>query len=131
MNKVSKFFVSRGRSFSYALQGLVHVVRTQPNAWIHAFFTAAVALMAAWLRLPGRDWAVLVLTIALVWAAECINTALEATVDLASPEQHPLAKAGKDARAGAVLVAAVASVFIGLLIMGPPLWEKIKILFLH
>jgi diacylglycerol kinase len=85
--------------------------------------------MALWLHLPLRDWAVLFLTIALVWTAEFINTALEAVVDLASPQQHPLAKVGKDVGAAAVMLAALASILVGLLILGPPLLEKLKILF--
>jgi len=67
---------------------------------------------------------VLVLTIAMVWIAEFLNTALEAVVDLASPELHPLAKVGKDVGAAAVLIAAMASVIIGLLILGPPLLQR-------
>lgn len=86
-------------------------------------------LVAFWLHLPMRDWAVLLLTIALVWTAEFINTALEAVVDLASPQHHPLAKVGKDVGAAAVLIAALTSVLVGLLILGPPLWEKLKVLF--
>ena len=86
-------------------------------------------LMAFWLRLLVRDWAVLLLTIALVWTAEFINTALEAVVDLASPQQHPLAKVGKDVGAAAVLIAALTSILVGLLILGPPLWEKLKTVF--
>jgi diacylglycerol kinase len=62
---------------------------------------------------------------ALVWAAELFNTALEAAIDLASPNLHPLAKAGKDAAAGAVLVTAIGAILTGLLIIGPPLWDKI------
>jgi len=85
--------------------------------------------MALWLHLPLRDWAVLFVTIALVWTAEFINTALEAVVDLASPQQHPLAKAGKDVGAAAVLIASLISVLVGLLILGPPLWEKMKAIF--
>jgi diacylglycerol kinase len=85
--------------------------------------------MAFWLRLPVQDWAVLLLTIALVWTAEFINTALEAVVDLASPQQHPLAKVGKDVGAAAVLIAALTSILVGLLILGPPLWEKLKVVF--
>jgi diacylglycerol kinase len=85
--------------------------------------------MAFWLCLPVRDWAVLLLTIALVWTAEFINSALEAVVDLASPQQHPLAKVGKDVGAAAVLIAALTSIFVGLLILGPPLWEKLKVVF--
>ncbi|MCX6034788.1 MAG: diacylglycerol kinase family protein, partial [Chloroflexi bacterium] len=99
--------------------------RTQRNAWIHAIVATLVMLLAFWLRLPVRDWAVLLLTIALVWTAEFINTALEVVVDLASPQNHPLAKMGKDVGAAAVLIAALTSILVGLLLLGPPLWEKI------
>jgi len=102
------------------------VIRTQHNAWIHTIVTTIVILLAAWLRLPVRDWAVLLVTIALVWTAEFINTALEAVVDLASPRHHPLAKMGKDVGAAAVLIAALTSIFVGMLILGPPLWVKIS-----
>jgi diacylglycerol kinase (ATP) len=65
------------------------------------------------------------LVIAMVWSAEFLNTSIEAVVDLASPAQHPLAKVGKDVGAAAVLIAAVAAVLVGLLILGPPLLGKI------
>jgi diacylglycerol kinase len=86
-----------------------------------------VIALGFWLGLPSRDWAVIMLTIAMVFMAEFINTAIEAVVDLASPVHHPLAKVGKDVGAGAVLVAALAAVLIGLLILGPPLWERVSI----
>jgi diacylglycerol kinase (ATP) len=129
MNRIREFLISRGRSFRHAFNGLVYVIRTQRNAWIHAVISTLVILMGLWLRLSLRDWAVLFVTIALVWTAEFINTALEAVVDLASPDQHPLAKVGKDVGAAAVLIAALTSVLVGLLILGPPLWEKIQALF--
>jgi diacylglycerol kinase (ATP) len=128
MNKLRDFFVSRVYSFRHAFHGWGYVLRTQRNAWIHAFISTLVLLVALWLRLPLRDWAVLFLTIALVWTAEFINTALEAVVDLASPEQHPLAKVGKDVGAAAVMLAALSAVLVGLLILGPPLYEKIRLL---
>ncbi len=126
MNRIWKFFISRVRAFRHAFRGWWYVVRTQRNAWIHTLVTTLVVLLAAWLGLPARDWAVLILTIALVWTAEFINTALEAVVDLANPRHHPLAKVGKDVGAAAVLIAALTSILVGLLILGPPLWEKIK-----
>ena len=129
MNKFKDFFISRAHSFMHAFHGWQYVLRTQRNAWIHAAFSTAVVLVALWLRLPLRDWAVLFLTIALVWTVEFINTALEAVVDLASPQQHPLARVGKDVGAAAVLLAALASVLVGLLLLGPPLLEKLKVLF--
>jgi diacylglycerol kinase len=102
------------------------VIRSQQNAWLHGIISSIVLLLALWLHLSMRDWALLLVTIALVWTAEFINTALEAVVDLASPQEHPLAKVGKDVGAAAVLIAALTSILVGLLILGPPLLEKLK-----
>jgi diacylglycerol kinase (ATP) len=123
------FFISRYHSFEHAFRGWWFVIKTQKNAWLHAIITTMVILVAIWLHLPARDWAVLVLTIALVWSAEFFNTAIEAVVDLASPAHHPLARTGKDVGAAAVLIAALAAAIIGLLILGPPLWSKFSLLF--
>ena len=120
------FLLSRLTSFRHALRGWWYVLQTQRNAWIHGVVAAAVLAVGLWLGLPPRDWAVLILTIAMVFAAEFINTAIEAVVDLATTERHPLAKVGKDVGAAAVLIAALAAVLVGLLILGPPLLEKLK-----
>lgn len=122
-----KFIRSRLKSFRNAFIGWWHVIRSQQNAWIHALATIAVVLMASWLQLGTRDWAVLILTIAMVWTSEFLNTALEIVVDLASPDLHPLAKVGKDVGAASVLIAAGSAVIVGVLIMGPPLWYKITV----
>jgi diacylglycerol kinase len=119
------FVRSRIRSFRNAFVGWGYVIRTQKNAWIHAVASACVFVMGLWLGLPLHDWAILILTIGMVWTAKFLNTALEAVVDLASPQQHPLAKVGKDVGAAAVLIAALASVLIGFLVLGPPLWSRI------
>ncbi len=125
-------FRSRARSFQHAFAGLWYVLRTQRNAWIHALASALVLILAIWLSLPLVDWAVLILTIAGVWTAEFVNTALEAVVDLASPDIHPLARVGKDVGAAAVLISAIAAAIIGFMILGPPLVERIReIISLH
>lgn len=126
---MKQFFNSRVASFRYAFHGWRHVFRTQQNMWIHVTIAILVFLAALWLGLAARDWAVLVLTSAVVFSAEFINTAIEAVVDLASPEAHPLAKIGKDVGAAAVLAAALAAILVGLLILGPPLWAKLIFLF--
>lgn len=120
------FIKSRLHSFGYAFNGWSYVLRTQPNTWIHATITALVLILAFWLQLSLQDWAVLLLTIMVVWAAEFFNTAIESMVDLASPGEHPLAKISKDAGAAAVLITALISILIGLLILGPPLLGKIN-----
>lgn len=123
------FFQSRIDAFGYAFQGWHHVLRTQRNAWIHSLVATIVFILCWWLNIPARDWAVIILTAAMVFMAEFINTSIEAVVDLASPETHPLAKIGKDVGAAAVLVAALAAILIGLLILGPPLWTKLSSFF--
>ncbi len=125
---MKSFFVSRLRSFRYAFGGLFHVLRTQRNAWIHTIISLCVLILGLWIGLPLRDWAVIVLTIALVFTAELINTSIEAIVDLASPDKHPLAKIGKDVGAAAVLISALAAILVGLLILGPPLLNKLKLM---
>jgi diacylglycerol kinase len=116
---------SRAKSFQYAFEGWWYVLRTQHNAWIHAVITLAVFALAFWLRLPARDWAVLILTAMVVWIAEFMNTALEAVVDLSTQDERPLAKVAKDVAAAAVLVGALGAAIIGLLIMGPALVQRL------
>jgi diacylglycerol kinase len=82
-------------------------------------------VLGCWLRIGKTDWAILSLTIALVLILEGINTAIEAAVDLAMPERHPLAKVCKDVAAGMVLIAALASLAVGGVILGVPLWNRL------
>lgn len=119
------FITSRIAAFGHAFRGWGYVLKTQQNAWIHSLVATAVLMLGLWLKLSTSDWATLIITIAIVFTAEFINTSIEAVVDLASPTHHPLAKVGKDVGAAAVLVAALAAVLVGLLILGPPLWSKV------
>jgi diacylglycerol kinase (ATP) len=121
MNKPQRSH-SRLQSFRHAFSGWGYVLRTQRNAWIHLIATVAVIALGIFLDLKPHEWAVLTLAIGLVWTAEFVNTALEAVVDLASPELHPLARVGKDVGAAAVLISAVLAAVVGFLILGPPLW---------
>ena len=115
------------RSFYFAFAGLAYLFRTQRNARIHLIFGTAACALGLWLGISRVEWAVLVFTIALVLIMEGLNTAIEAAIDLASPQIHPLAKAAKDLAAGMVLIGAMASVAVGLLILGPPLWRKLVV----
>ena len=123
------FFKTRAQSFRYAFGGWWFVIRTQRNAWIHAVVSIAVIAVSIWLPLNRYDWALIIIAIAMVWTAEFINTALEAIVDLASPQQHELAGISKDVGASAVLIAAGTAAIIGLIILGPPLWQRLENIF--
>ncbi|WP_103109119.1 diacylglycerol kinase family protein [Brevibacillus reuszeri] len=112
------------RSFSYALRGIVYTVKTQRNMQIHVAAATLVLAAAWWLQIPRSDVLLVFFSIGLVFSLELMNTAVEAAVDLASPEWHAKAKIAKDASAGAVLVAAILSVGIGIMVFGPPLLDK-------
>lgn len=109
----------RALSFRYAWRGLVFVVRSQHNAWIHAGATLVVLVAAALLRIRRDEWALLVLSLVLVWSAEAVNTAVEALGDEVTPEWRPAIGRAKDAAAAAVLVSAVGAVVVGGLVLGP------------
>ncbi|MCO5183913.1 MAG: diacylglycerol kinase family protein [Anaerolineae bacterium] len=117
--------MARARSFRYAFAGWWYVLRTQQNAWIHGVVSIGVVLVGLWLGLSRTDWAILIITITIVWIAEFMNTALEAIIDMLMPDYHPLAKVAKDVAAATVLVGACSSVLVGLLILGPPLWLRL------
>ncbi|MEZ0255469.1 MAG: diacylglycerol kinase family protein [Chthoniobacter sp.] len=107
--------------FGWAWRGVMVLFRTQANARIHAMVALAVVGAGFAFHISAGEWCAVSGAIALVLVAEAINTAIEAVVDLASPEVHPLAGRAKDVAAGAVLIAAVVSVVIGLLVFGPHL----------
>ncbi|MDX2078642.1 MAG: diacylglycerol kinase family protein [bacterium] len=116
---------NRLNSLSYALAGWIYMLVRQKNTRIQAVASIVVFGVALWLGIDPISWAVLILTITMVWMAEFLNAAVEAAINLASAELHPMAKVGKDVASAAVLLGAVASIFIGLLILGPPLIEKL------
>lgn len=122
---IKRFFSSRTNSCRYAVRGLVYAIRTQKNAWIHLSMTILVILIGIWLGLKRMEWVAILMVIAMVWIAELINTSLESIVDMTSPERHPLAQVGKDVAAAAVLLAAIVSVIVGILVLGPTMISKL------
>lgn len=93
---------------------------------IHMAAALIVLIAAALLHLDRMSWLFLILAIGIVFIAELINTAIEAVVDLISPQKHVLARLAKDTAAGAALVAAAFAVMVGLLVFYQPVWEWIQ-----
>ena len=112
-------FTGRIRSFKYAFVGTWTMLKSQHNAWVRVCATVAVVAAGLFFRVSPADCCWLVLAIMAVWTAEALNTAFEFLADVASPEFHPTVKHSKDVAAGAVLIAAIGSVIIGLLVLGP------------
>lgn len=118
-------FTGRIRSFAFAARGIITMLRSQHNAWVHAAATVLVCVAGLLLGLTRFEWCWIVLAIVAVWTAEALNTAFEFLADVASPEFHPLVKKAKDVAAGSVLIAAAGSVVIGTLVLGPHVWTRI------
>jgi diacylglycerol kinase (ATP) len=112
-------FTGRLRSFRYAFHGIALMMRSQHNAWVHAFATIVVIVAGFVFHLSRTEWCWIVLAIAGVWVAEALNTAFEFLCDVASPEFHSVVKQAKDVAAGAVLISAIGAVVIGAIIFGP------------
>lgn len=111
------------RSFRYAFAGIHYVVRSQRNARVHLLVTCLAIAAGVYFHVSSTEWALLAVTIGLVLSAEMINTVAELAVDLLTQRYHPMAKIAKDVGAGAVLVAAIAAVAVGLAIFGPRAWR--------
>ena len=114
---------NRWRSIRTAWQGLTFTLRTEPNARIHAAVGGLVLLLAALFQIARWEWALLLVMIGMVWAAEIFNTALEVLVDYVSPDQKEFAKVCKDLSAAGVLITALTAAAVGVLIFLPPLWD--------
>lgn len=108
------------KSFGYAASGVVQA-GSERNFKVDVVAAVVVFVACALLQVPAWGWAVVAMCVGVQLAMETVNTAIEAIVDLASPEIHPLAKRAKDCAAGAALIAACASVIVGLIVFVPAL----------
>ena len=112
--------------FGYAFNGLWYALRTQVNMRVHLAIAVLTILLGILLHISTVEFAIIFVMIAIVFIAEMVNTVFELTIDLFSPEYHPLAKTAKDLAAGAVLLSAIFAIIVGLLIFGPRLWALIR-----
>ena len=99
--------------------GILVFIREGTHAKIHLFAGSVVVFLGWFFNISKTDWLLSLLCIALVLSMEAINSAIEYLVDLASPNFHPLAKKTKDVAAGAVLIASIFALVIGLIIFLP------------
>ncbi len=113
----------RAASFGHAFRGVGAALRSELHLRFHALATVVVVGLGLHYRLARLEWALVAVAVASVWAAELVNTAIEALTDLASPNYHPLAGKAKDVAAGAVLLAALGALVVGALVFGPHIFS--------
>lgn len=114
-------FRARLRSFRYAAQGIVALIRGEHNARIHLVAALLAVASALWLRISSVEWCIVIILIGAVFALEAVNSAVEALADKISPDFSPLIKKAKDLAAAAVLFMAILAVVIAAVIFIPKL----------
>ncbi|EHI98076.1 diacylglycerol kinase [Clostridium sp. DL-VIII] len=108
-------------SFNNAINGIIDTVRTERNMKIHLFVALGVLIASFFFDITRNEFLILAVTITMVIAAELVNTAIEATIDMTTNYYHPLAKIAKNAAAGAVLITAINALLVGYIIF----WDKL------
>lgn len=114
--------VRRAKSFGFAINGIRLFLKTTHNAWIQIGFAVLAITLGIVLKVSTVEWLFIVFSIGLVLVTEALNTAFEFDMDLTSPKMHPYAKYTKDVAAGAVLLASITSVAIGIVIFVPKIF---------
>lgn len=118
---------SLSRAFACAFKGIGHSFREGRNFKIECVFAVAAVVFGIVFGNSLVEWLIVIVCIGLVLGAECANTALEAVVDLASPDYHELARIAKDCAAGAVLIFSLAALIVGVVLYAPPLLAALGI----
>lgn len=109
----------RLQSFAYAFNGFLILIKEEANARIHLLATLVVVALGFYFDIAAMEWIALILCIALVFAMEFLNSAIENLADFVSPQKHALIKKAKDLAAGGVLIAAIAALVVGLVVFVP------------
>lgn len=111
--------IKRAKSFIHAGRGIFVFLRVTHNAWLHVVFFVIALCLGFLFEIEKTDWLALLIAAALVFVTEALNTAIEIHMDLTSPNHHPFAKDTKDVAAGAVLIAAIFALIVGIIIFLP------------
>jgi len=117
---------NRLKSLKYSVAGLLYVLVREQSIQYASLVTLAVLVVGLWLEIPVFYWAFLTLSLGAIWITECLNTAIEAVINLSTSEPHPLAKIGKDVASAATLVATIVFIIIVALILGPRIIDRLN-----
>lgn len=113
-------------SFKYSVSGLHYAYLNEQSMVIHIGITTLVVILGFMLHISGIEWLFCLTMIGFVMGAELLNTAIEAAVDMAMPDIHPLAKIAKDTASAAVFILSIVAFIIGAIIFFPKIYTVIR-----
>jgi diacylglycerol kinase len=111
--------------FADAFRGFFLSIRTQSSFAAHLPVAAAAVVLGAWLGLSLVEWGLVALAIGLVVMAEVFNTSIEALAKAVGRYPDDGIRDALDHASGGVLVAVLTAVTIGLVVLGPKLWDAV------
>jgi len=106
-------------SFKHAIDGILIALKEEPNLKIHFLIASIVIIAGFYFGITKPEWIIIALLIGLIFSIELINTSIEEIVDAFTKAHHPGAKKAKDVAAGAVLIATITSIIVGIMIFLP------------
>lgn len=124
---MQKYITSRIKSFKYAFNGIYILFKEEPNAGIHFFACILVIIAGFVFKVSATEWIMLIFAIALVFAMEALNAAIENLADRVDINHNELIKKTKDLAAAAVLLSAIAAVIIGVIIFLPKILALLNV----
>ncbi len=119
---MSKYLKRRAASFVYAFRGVAELLRGTPNAVIHVVMAVAAVVLGFYFGIDRGEWLAIIIVIGLVLALEAVNTAIEGLADMINEKHDENIRRIKDVAAGAVLMAAIAALVVGMVIFLPKIF---------
>lgn len=112
----------------HSVTGLRYILKSERNARIHLASAILVMLAGLLLELNNRELAAIFFAVLIVFLAEIFNSAIEKVLDIIKPEHSAEVKLVKDMAAGAVLVASVGALILGIAIFYPVILERLWVM---
>lgn len=110
---------NRLNSLKYAVAGLIYLLKREQSIQFASVVTVVVVVLSAWLQIERIEWMMLVFALGMVWVTECLNTAIEASINLGTSDPHPMAKIGKDvASTGTLLSSVIFLLIVATIVLG-------------
>jgi diacylglycerol kinase len=98
---------NRLASVKYAIAGLIYLLKREQSIQLATLVSAIVVLFSAWLQIDKYEWMFMLLALGGIWVTECVNTAIEASINLGTSDPNVYAKIGKDVASTATFISSI------------------------
>lgn len=122
MPKKDSFIINRIKSVGCAFNGALLLLKTESSIQIQVFCAILLTIAGFYFNISTTEWLIQCLAIGLILTVEAVNTAIEKIADFIHPDFNKKIGTIKDVAAGAVFIAAISAIIIGLIIYIPKMF---------